>query len=242
MEHTQADYIRDFRPSIQMIKKLKYDGKSASDLKKVCKEMSFDLPGADDYNLYRDFIFENVSFAKILRGFKLHPEECSTSKYTHRMTCPFKFHKGGRERTGSFRFNEKKKTFTCFGCNEGGDLLRFLQYYVGGWEQYHLEKLAMLAGLVKDGEIQLPAGYVDVSQEPPKETNHRILFDTGLLLREYLLELKGTNKYLEECEWVDQTFIKIDKYFDKIDEENLQDAQKIYDNVGKIIKKRKKAG
>ena len=223
-----------------MIKKLKYDGKSASDLKKVCKETSFDLPGADDYNNYRDFIFDHISFVKVMRGFKLRPEECSTGKYTHRMVCPFKFHKGGRERTGSFRFNEKKKTFTCFGCNESGDILRFLQYYVGGWEQYHLEKLAAMAGLVKDGEIQLPEGYVEVSQEPPKETNHKILFDAGLLLRQYILDLKGTKRYAEECDWADQMLIKIDKYFDGIDEENIKDAQKIYDNLNNTIKRKKK--
>lgn len=240
MEYTQADYSRDFRPSIQMIKKLKYDGKSAADLKKVCKETSFDLPGADDYSLYRDYILDHVSFVKILRGFKLRPEECSTGKYTHRMTCPFKFHKGGRERTGSFRFNEKKKTFTCFGCNESGDILRFLQYYVGGWEQYHLEKLAVMAGLVKNGEIQVPVEYIDIEQEPPKETNHKIIFNTGLLLRQYLLEVKGTKKYREECEWADDMLVKIDKYFDAIDEENMTDAQRIHDNLNNAIKRRKK--
>ena len=240
MEYTQTDFIRDFRPSIQMIKKLKYDGKSAADLKKVCKETSFDLPGADDYGNYRDFILEHVSFVKILRGFKLRPEECSTGKYTHRMVCPFKFHKGGRERTGSFRFNEKKKTFTCFGCNESGDILRFLQYYVGGGEQYHLEKMAATAGLIKDGEIQVPAEYLEIEPEPPKETNHKILFDGGLLLRQYLLEVKGTKKYSVECEWADEMLVKIDKYFDAIDEENMDDAQRIYNNLNNAIKRRKK--
>ena len=240
MEYAQTNYIRDPRPSIQMIKKIKYNGKSASDLKKLCKETSFDLPGADDYNNYRDFIFEHVSFVKILRGFKLRPEECSTGKYTHRMQCPFKFHKGGRERTGSFRFNEKKKTFTCFGCNESGDILRFLQYYVGGWEQYHLEKMAVIAGLVKDGEIQVPAGYIDIEQEPLKETNNKILFSAGLLLRQHLLDVKDTKKYREECEWADDMLVKIDKYFDAIDEENMKDAQRIHDNLSNAIKRRKR--
>lgn len=223
-----------------MIGKLKYDGKSAADLKKVCKETSFDLPGADDFNNYRDFIFEHVSFVKILRDLKLRPEECSTGKYTHRMTCPFKFHKNGRERTGSFRLNDKKKTFTCFGCNESGDVLRFLQYYIGGWEQYHLEKMAIAAGLVKDGEIQVPAEYIDIEQALPKETNHKILFNAGLLLRQYLLDLKDSKRYHEECEWADEMLVKIDKYFDAIDEENIADAQKIYNNLSNTIKRRRK--
>lgn len=239
MEYTQANCIGDSRPNIQMIKKLKYCGKSAADLKKNCKEDSFDQPGADDYNNYRDYIFERISFVKVLKGFKLRPEECSTGKYTHRMVCPFKFHKGGRERTGSFRFNDKKKTFTCFGCNESGDILRFLQYYVGGWEQYHLEKLAAMAGLIKNGEIQIPEEYINIGQEPPKETNHKTLFNTGLLLRQYLLDLRGSKKYAAECEWADEMLVKIDKYFQTIDEENLDDAQKIYNNLNNTIKKRK---
>lgn len=240
MEHTQKDDSGNFRFNIQMIKKLRYDGKSAADLKKVCKETSFDQPGANDYLLYKDYILDRISFAKILKSFKLRPEECSTGKYTHRMICPFKFHKGGRERTGSFRFNEQKKTFTCFGCNESGDILRFLQYYVGGWEQFHLEKLAAMAGLIKDGEIQLPKEYQNIEQEPPKETNFKILFDTGLLLRQHLLSMRGTKKFAEECEWADKMLVKIDKYFETIDEENLEDAKKIYDNLSNTIKRRKK--
>jgi DNA primase len=240
MEHTQTNRVRDSRPTFQMIKKIKYDGKSAADLSKVCMETSFNYPGADDYNNYRDFIFEKISFIKVMRNLKLRPEECSTGKYTHRMICPFKFHKGGRERTGSFRINEKKKTFTCFGCNEGGDILRFLQYYVGGWEQLHLEKLAAMAGLIKNGEIQIPEEYLNIEQEPLKETNHKILFNTGLLLRQYLLETKDIKKYREECEWADNMLVKIDKYFDTIDEENLADAQRIYDNLNNAIKRRRK--
>lgn len=222
-----------------MINRLKYDGESAADLKKVCNELSFDATGADDYNNYRDFIFERISFEKILRNFKLKPEECSTGKYTHRMTCPFKFHKNGRERTGSFRFNERKKTFTCFGCNESGDILRFLQYYVGGWEQYHLERLADMAGLIKDGEIQIPAEYLNIEHGLPKETNHKILFNAGLSLRQYIMELQGSRMYYKECEWADDMLTKIDKYFNIIDEENLEDAQRIYNNLQNAIKKRR---
>jgi len=243
MEYTQADYIGDFRPSIQMIKKVSHTiaaPKTAAELKKDCNETSFDNPDADDFLNYKDFIFDHVSFVKVLKSFKLRPEECSTGKYTHRMICPFKFHKGGRERTGSFRFNDKKKMFTCFGCNESGDILRFLQYYVGGSEQYHLEKLAAIAGLIKKGEIKVPEEYLNIEQEPPKETNHKILFSTGLLLRQYLAETKGTKKYREECEWADEMLIKIDKYFDAIDEENIKDAQRIHDNLNNAIRRRKK--
>jgi hypothetical protein len=240
MEYAQTNDNRNFgTTSIQMIKKLKYKGKSASDLNTKYNELSFDLAPGDDFNDYKDFILEHISFIKILRSFKLHPDECFNGRYTHRMICPFRFHKNGRERTGSFRLNADKKTFNCFGCNVGGDILKFLQLFIGGSEQYHLEKLATLAGLIKDGEIQLPKNYIIPEEAPPKETNHKILFDAGLMLRNYLLELINTRQFIQECEWADQMLEKLDKQFSIIEEDNLHDAQKIYDKLQNVVNKRK---
>lgn len=223
-----------------MINKFIYDGKSAQDLKSVCNETSFELPGADDYNNYRDFIFEHISFVKILNNLKIFPDDCTSGKYTHKMVCPFKFHKNGREKTSSFRFNEDNKTFFCFGCSEGGNILKFLQYYVGGWEQFHLEKLAEMSGLIKDGAIEIPLEYLEIEKAPPKETNFKIIFDTGIVIRQYLLDIRHSNLYFKECEWADDILIKIDKYFDGLDEENITDAEKVYKNINHIINKRKK--
>lgn len=221
MEHAQTSRGRDFR---------NYSGKMNSD--------DFTLAIIDNINDYKDFIFEHISFVDVLRELKLNPQECNTGKYTHKMICPFKFHKLGRERTGSFRINEQKKTFTCYGCNEFGNILKFLQFFVGGSENYHLELLARKAGILKNGTLDLPTDYVITEQQPIKETNHRVLFDIGLLLREYLIAIKSTNNYHKECEWVDRVFIKIDKLFNDLDEYNLEDAQKIYDKINNTIKRR----
>lgn len=215
-----------------MIKKIKWHGKNGID-------PTWELPPADDFNDYRQFIYDNISFSKILKNLKLHPEECSTGKYSHRMVCPFKFHKNGKERTGSFRFSEEKKTFTCFGCTESGDMLKFLQVYCGGWEQYHLQKLALIAGLIKDGELQVPDNYVEPLQETIKETNQKYLFNAGILLRQYLLDIKHMTIYQKECEWVDQMFIKLDKFFNGIDEDNLEEAKEAFEILTNTINKRK---
>lgn len=216
-----------------MIKKIKWHGKDGID-------PTWELMPAIDFNDYRQYIFDNTDFAKVMRTLKLNPEQCSTGKYTHRMVCPFKFHKNGRERTSSFRFNNKKKTFVCFGCNSNGNLLDFLWMYCGGCEQYNLKRLCLISGLLENGEINAPYDYKEPTIEPPKETNYKILFDSGLLLRRYLFEFKNTINYKRECEWVDNMFVKIDKYFNAINEDNIEDSKKIFDNLNILIEKRKK--
>jgi len=193
---------------------------------------------ADDLNDYRQFIFDHVSFVEVLKRFNLRSEECSTGKYTHRMICPFLFHKNGKERTASFRFNDKTKKFSCYGCNEGGDVLDFLRLFNGGYDQFNLRKLAVMAGLIEDNKIKLPENFIISEACPQKETNYKVFFDSGILLRQYLLGLIDKDIYLEECEWADQMLIKVDKYFSLIDEENIKDAQKIYNKLNRAIEKR----
>src|SRR5258708_1217590 len=80
-----------------------------------------------DFVEYKQYILEHVSFVKVLRDLNIKPVSCSTGKYTHKMTCPFKFHKNGKERTASFRLHDKKNIFTCFGCGSYGSILDFLR-------------------------------------------------------------------------------------------------------------------
>lgn len=193
-----------------------------------------------DMNEYRQYILEHIKFSKVMRALKLQPEECLTTRYSHRMICPFKFHKNGRERTGSFRFSDQKNIFTCFGCNEAGDTLKFLSLYRGGCEQFHLKKLAGLAGLLEDTTAWIANDYTEQENEASaKEANYQTLFNAGLLVRNYLNEIKSKNIYMAECEWADKMFIKIDKYFDVIEQDNIEDAEKLFNNLSNSINKRK---
>jgi hypothetical protein len=194
----------------------------------------------DDYNDYYRYILDRVNFADVMRKLKLRPEEVYGESNTYRMTCPFKFHKNGHERTASFRFNAKTNVFFCFGCNEGSNILRFLQLYLGGSDQYNLQRLAIMFGLVDNGKLQIPENYIEPAPEIPKETNYRILFDMGLLLRDYLLPLRETKIYQEECGWVDRMFIKIDKYFSSIGEEDIDSANIAYNKLVVSLDKRKR--
>lgn len=197
-----------------------------------------DAPGGD-LNEYRQYIYDHVKFSDVLRALKLRPEECSTNRYSHRMICPFKFHKNGRERTGSFRFSDEKKIFTCFGCNESGDILKFLSLYCGGYEQFHLKKLISFAGLSNNID-EWTANKIEPDEDlKRREEVYRMQFNAGILLRDHLKQIKKHKLYLDECEWADRMFIKIDKYFDGIMQDNIEEAQKLFDKLTHSISKRR---
>jgi len=72
--------------------------------------------GAEQDKYYRDLNYKanSVSLLHIfgVYGVKVVPGSSM-------MTCPFKFHKGGRERTPSFEFYSANNTFWCHGCANG---------------------------------------------------------------------------------------------------------------------------
>jgi CHC2 zinc finger len=216
-----------------MIKNIKWCSDNTPDASSKSGSQPIDLMD------YYEYIMEHVSFVQLLKRFKLKPEGCSTGTFTHRMICPFKFHKRGRERTPSFRLNENKKTFMCFGCLERGDILKFMQLYCGGYEQYNLERLSAMFNLAENGNFIIPENYI-IPQEEIRENNYKIRVETGLVLRDYLKEIKGTKIYQNECNWADDTLIKIDKCFDEIDSEDLESSKEIYAKIKISIDKRKK--
>jgi hypothetical protein len=193
----------------------------------------------DDFVEYKDFILKNSSFVKVLSFLNLHFEACITGKYTHRMTCPFQFHKNGQERTASFRFNDNTNRYMCYGCSSKGNVLDFLSIYVGGGDEYNLRRLASINGLINDGILNIPSHYISTQSEFSKQSNINILSDIGMCLRQYLLDVKTEPNYAEECIWIDQLFMKVDEYFATINEDDIENAKKIFANLKKTIEKRK---
>lgn len=54
-----------------------------------------------------------VSIKKILKHYGLR------TNHSDKMICPFPSHKGGKERTPSFKIYSQDNSFHCFGCNSG---------------------------------------------------------------------------------------------------------------------------
>lgn len=71
--------------------------------------------GGKDY--YQELIGKANS-VPIVKLFKHY--EIKLDQYNKKTTCPFKSHKGGRERTPSFYYYQDTNSFNCYGCNIGG--------------------------------------------------------------------------------------------------------------------------
>lgn len=56
----------------------------------------------------------SVNILNLFKSYGVRIDEAN-----HKTTCPFPFHKGGRESTASFYFYPKTNTFWCFGCKTG---------------------------------------------------------------------------------------------------------------------------
>lgn len=63
----------------------------------------------------------SVSFINIFKYYGLRADESN-----RKMTCPFKFHSGGRERSASFYFYPESNTYHCFGCKTGSTVVDFV--------------------------------------------------------------------------------------------------------------------
>ena len=67
-------------------------------------------------NVYKDIIRRADSIPLITMfsyyGIRL-------DKYNRKTTCPFKSHKGGREKSASFYYYPETNSFRCYGCNTG---------------------------------------------------------------------------------------------------------------------------
>lgn len=80
---------------------------------------SGDAPEANTgQNRFQELIHQ-ANTVPLTSIFKHYNIRISASNNT--IVCPFKSHKGGRERTGSFRYFSETNSFYCYGCKVGGE-------------------------------------------------------------------------------------------------------------------------
>jgi hypothetical protein len=95
--------------------------------------------------------------------------------------CPFKHHKGGRERTGSFYFYPETNSFYCHGCKTGG-MHRHAVAFVAAFEGITFVKAAQkLIGLFSD-DVDPTAEFSDGRNFPEQL---EIMMDFSNAVREF---------------------------------------------------------
>ena len=89
-------------------------------------------------------------------------ETYTGEKFTNsRIRCPFH-----NEKTASFFVNDKKQYFKCFGCNIGGDVIKFVQLYFNIDFKDAISKLGSDFG-IEGGEVS-PAELIHIKEEARK--------------------------------------------------------------------------
>lgn len=73
---------------------------------------------------YYQELIGQANTVPIIKIFQHYNVRCDA--HSRKTTCPFKSHKGGRERTPSFWFYPDTNTYCCFGCRNGSRVVDFV--------------------------------------------------------------------------------------------------------------------
>lgn len=97
------------------------------------------------------------------------------NRHNPKSTCPFKSHKGGKEKSASFYFYNKTNSYWCFGCKNGSTPIDFVKNY---------EEISFLNAVDRILNID-KAKFVQLKQKPIDD-----LFEISLKFSDLVREKK----------------------------------------------------
>lgn len=189
---------------------------------------------------FSKLILDKIYILDILDKYGVSYVKTSAGNFTHKLRCPFPQHLNGQERTASLCISEKSNSFHCFGCNNNGDVIKFTMLFLGVPYYKALEILTKISGIMEDDideEMLLPKEKIDL--------NHTIMpyiFQTGVLIREFLINMRESKNYKEWCLWANKQFRKLDYYLDTLNDEQWETAKKYHNKVCKYLELKGKNG
>lgn len=180
-------------------------------------------------------VLDKAFILDILDKWGIEYSACRTGDFSQRAKCPFPKHQDGGERTASLFISEEKNSFYCYGCNSGGNIINFVELYIG--KPFH-EAVKWLAKYAKitENDLENLEDFVRVKRDPEKEIMTHV-FRTGIEIRKFLNTAKGKRDYKEWCEWADKRFIKLDKLLTLNDSE-WEVAKNYHTKVVNYLKRR----
>lgn len=119
----------------------------------------------------------SVPLFRVLRHYnvKVNPSHVNSS------ICPFKHHKGGRERTGSFYFYPDTNSFYCHGCKTGG-MNRHAVAFVAAFDGITFVKAAQKIIRLFNDDVDPTAEFSDERNLPEQL---EIMMDFSNSVREF---------------------------------------------------------
>lgn len=182
-------------------------------------EEDFDLPlSIEELAATRILLYPKLSFLDIMKRYSNRVVDVWHADFTHKCTCPL--HGKGLEKTPSFYFSEKSKTYKCFACNGGGNIFDLVGIMEGRPWFYVVKDMLDDSNLDPD-----QIDFSELGSRPVRsDIVHNVNFDLSIALRDYLASVKNSPIYKEEEIWVDWMFRRIDDHLENLDDSEQEAA------------------
>ena len=134
-------------------------------------------------------LINSANSVDILNIFKIY--NIQIDQYNNIITCPFKQHSNGSERTASFNYYSNTNSFNCFGCNRGGGCCQFVSF---------MEGISLKEAASKIIETNSPSEYKILNNNDWEEKNKIKLFFSSKI-RQFIKANSGDEeaiKYIEK--------------------------------------------
>lgn len=170
-------------------------------------------------------ILDKITILDILNKYEEDYTRISAGNFGYRLRCPFSEHSGGNERTASLYVSEDEKSFHCFGCNAGNNIVDFIMLYKN---TAYYNALKILYEVFDLDNVDL-SGPVERKIKKPEETIHFYALRSSIAIRDFI---KGRDDKWKK--WAKKHFIKIDSMLD-LDDSEYERGKKYYERLIKFL-------
>ena len=190
----------------------------------MCDDGWEDVPWLENENFVQTLL-DKIDFLDILDKYGMEYHKVGSS---YKLLCPLPGHS---ERTPSFTVNGP--FFKCFGCCSGGNIIDFMMLYKGCVRYKAIEEIAEIAGFSED---DIDDDFVLIRRDP-EQTVLPYIFRSGILIRNHLNSLKGTDLYYIWDKKAKKWFNRLDNYMNALEDDQWEIAKDYYLKIQSFINK-----
>jgi hypothetical protein len=139
-------------------------------------------------------LVQRANAVPIVHLFKLY--KIRIDRFNRRVTCPFKFHKNGQERTPSFWYFPETNSFNCYGCHNGGGPTDFVKHMDG------VEKVRAAAKILELFEKDVDEDFIFEGQNISERSEIMAEFSNAVLEFRQNYDDEHSFQFIEYVCWV----------------------------------------